>query len=164
MFKKKIMSNQLLLPNKFKKVGWLMLLPAMIAGVILSVTDYQAAWLNVKVFALVNNGFFDKPQFFSLIETNITNTLVGVVFIVGAILVIFSREKTDDEYIANLRLKSLQWSILLNNILLLFAFLFIYGTTFLSIMVYNMFTTVIIFIIRFNYIIYKSKKIAIGEK
>lgn len=159
-----IMSTQLLLPNKFKKIGWAILIPAFIAGLILCITDYQATWLKTKVFAIVNEEIFGKSQYFSLIVTNITNTLVGVLFIVGAILVSFSKEKTEDEYISNLRLKSLQWSLLVNNLLLLFAFMFIYGTTFLSIMVYNMFTMVLIFIIRFNYILYKNTKCSTDEK
>ena len=158
------MSTQLLLPNKFKKIGWFILMPAFIAGLILCITDYQAAWLQTKVFAIVNEEILGKTLYFIFIKTNITNTLVGVLFIVGAMLVSFSKEKTEDEYITNLRLKSLQWSLLVNNLLLLFAFLFIYGTTFLSIMLYNMFTMVIIFIIRFNYILYKNTKSSPDEK
>lgn len=159
-----IMSTYLLLPNKFKKIGWFILIPSFIAGIILCITDYQAEWLHTKTFAVVNEEIFGKSQYFSLIETNITNTLVGVLFIVGAMLVSFSKEKTEDEYITNLRLQSLQWALLVNNLLLLFSFLFIYGTTFLSIMVYNMFTVVVIFIIRFNYILYKNTKFATDEK
>ena len=158
------MSTQLLLPNKFKKIGWFIFIPAFIAGLILCITDYQAAWLQTKVFAIVNEEILGKSQYFSFIKTNITNTLVGVLFIVGAMLVSFSKEKTEDEYITNLRLKSLQWSLLANNLLLFFAFLFVYGTTFLSIMIYNMFTMVIIFIIRFNYILYNNTKSSADEK
>ena len=158
------MSTQLLLPNRFKIIGWYILVPAFILGMFICITDYQAAWLNTKVFAVVNEAIFDKSQYFSIVETNITNTLVGVLFIVGAIFVSFSKEKTEDEYISNLRLKSLQWSLLVNHLLLLFAFIFIYGTTFISIMVYNMFTMVLIFIIRFNYILYKNTKFSTNEK
>ncbi len=157
------MSTPLLLPNKFKKIGWCIFIPAFIAGCILCITDYQAAWLQTKVFAIVNEELFGQSQFFRLIKTNITNTLVGAVFIIGSILVTFSKEKVEDEFISDLRLKSLQWSLLVNNLLLLFAFIFIYGTTFISIMVYNMFTMVLIFIIRFNYILYKNTKFSTNE-
>jgi hypothetical protein len=157
------MSTPLLLPNKFKKIGWYILITAFIAGLILSITDYQAAWLQTKVFAIVNEEFFGQSQFFCVIKTNITNTLVGVIFIVGSILVTFSKEKVEDEFISDLRLKSLQWSLLVNNVLLLLAFLFVYGTTFLSIMVYNMFTMSIIFIVRFNYILYRNTNSSADE-
>ena len=52
----------------------------------------------------------------------------------------------------------------INYILLLLAFLFVYGTDFLIVMIYNMFTVLIIFIVRFNYILYKNSKTAPDEK
>ena len=158
------MTNKLLLPNKYKKIGWFIFIPAFIAGIILSITGYEANWLQTKVFAIVNNELFGRSQYFQLVEINITNTTVGILFLVGAILVGFSKEKTEDEFIANIRLTSLLWALLVNNILLLMAFVFIYGTTFLSVMVYNMFTIMIIFILRFNYLLYKNSKTVIDEK
>jgi len=158
------MTNKLLLPNKYKKIGWFIFIPAFIAGIILSITGYEANWLQTKVFAIVNNELFGRSQYFKLVEINITNTTVGILFLVGAILVGFSKEKTEDEFIANIRLTSLLWALLVNNILLLMAFVFIYGTTFLSVMVYNMFTIMIIFILRFNYLLYKNSKTVIDEK
>jgi hypothetical protein len=88
----------------------------------------------------------------------------SVLFLGGAMLVAFSKEKTEDEFIVNIRLTSLLWALLVNNILLLIAFVFIYGTTFFSVMVYNMFTVLIIFILRFNYLLYKNSKTVIDEK
>jgi hypothetical protein len=40
----------------------------------------------------------------------------------------------------------------------------VWGTFFLSVMLYNMFTTLLIFIIRFNYLIYKNNKESKHEK
>lgn len=158
------MSHKLLLPNKFKKIGWFIFIPATILGVILSFTDFEASWFKAKVFAIFNDEIFGKSQSFSLIETNITNTVVGVLFIVGAIFVSFSKEKKEDEFIAKLRLSSLLWAVWVNYILLLLAFLFVYGTAFFTVMVYNMFTVLIIFIVRFNYILYKNSKSLSDEK
>ena len=158
------MSISLLLPNKYKKIGWCLLIPAFITGSILCVTDYQAPWLQAKIFAFVYEELLGQSHFFRVVDINMTNTLVGALFIIGSMLVTFSKETIEDEFIANLRLKSLQWSLLVNNILLLLAFLFVYGITFLSIMVYNMFTMSIIFIIRFNYILYKNSKSSTNEK
>lgn len=158
------MSNELLLPNKFKTIGWLLLIPATIAGTILSFTDFETNWLHTKVFAMFSDEAFGLSRPFSFIHVNVTNTIVGTVFIAGALLVGFSKEKKEDEFIAKLRLSSLLWAILVNYILLLFAFVFIYGTAFFTVMIYNMFTVMIIFIIRFNYILYKNSKIAAHEE
>ena len=160
----KIMSSKLLLPNKYKLIGWCLLIPATILGVILSFTNFETFPLKTKVFAIFNNELFGKTQLFSFIEANITNTIVGVIFIVGAIFVGFSKEKREDEFIAKLRLSSLLWAVWVNYVLLLLAVLFVYGTAFFTVMVYNMFTVLLIFIFRFNYILYKNTKIVSDEK
>ena len=158
------MSNKLLLPNKFKLIGWCLFIPATIFGIIISFTDYEVGWLHTKVLALSSDGIFGKGHVFGFIETNITNTVVGVVFIIGAMFAGFSKEKKEDEFIAKLRLSSLLWAIWVNYALLLLAFVFIYGTDFLTVMIYNMFTVMIIFIVRFNYILYKNFKTVSDEK
>ena len=158
------MTNKLLFPNKFKIIGWRLLIPATILGIILSFTGFQASWLPAKVFAVFNEEILGKSQFFTFIKTDITNTVVGATFIVGAMFVGFSREKKEDEYISNLRLSSLLWAVCVNYFLLLLAFLFVYGTVFFTVMVYNMFTVLIIFIARFNYILYKNSKPVSDEK
>lgn len=120
--------------------------------------------LNVKVFAFFSGYFVEKSQNFSFINDNISNEIIGVLLIVGALFVGFSREKKEDEFIANLRLSSLLWAVYVNYILLLLSLLFVYGTAFLTVMMYNMFTVLIIFIVRFNYVLYKNSKLVPGEK
>jgi len=147
-----------LLPNNFKIVGWFILLPTIIIGLLFIYYDYSADWLNIKSFALVNKDFGNGTSYFTEIETNLTNTFLGALFIIGGLLVSFSKEKVEDEYILSLRLSSFMWAVLLNYVILLFSFLFVYGLSFLDVMVYNMFTVLIIFILRFNYLIYKTTK------
>ncbi len=158
------METKLLLPNKYKIIGWCLLIPATIMGLILIFTDYDAFPIRAKVFAIFNEELFEEKQSFSFIETNITNTVVGVLFIVGAMFVGFSKEKREDEFIAKLRLSSLLWSVWVNYILLLLGFLFIYGAAFFTVMIYNMFTVLIIFIVRFNYILHTNSKSVSDEK
>jgi len=158
------MSNRLLLSNKYKFIGWCLLIPATIFGVILSLRSFEAFPLKAKVFAIFSNNFLEKAQVFSFAEENITSTIVGICFIVGALLVGFSKEKKEDEFIEKLRLSSLLWAVWVSYILLLLAFLFVYGTAFLNVMLYNMFTVLIIFIVRFNYNLYKNSKSVSDEK
>jgi L-asparagine transporter-like permease len=158
------MSGRLLLPNRFKLIGWYIFIPATIMGIILSFTGFEASWLNAKTFAVFIDDLSGRDQMFRFIETNLTNTIVGVLFIIGAMMVGFSKEKREDEFIAKLRLSSLLWAVWVNYILLFLAFLFVYGTAFFTVMIYNMFTVLIIFIMRFNYILYKNSKPASDEK
>ncbi len=139
-----------LLPNYLKKAGWVLLLLATMIGILIIFFDLEFSWLNTKMFAVYNHEFFGKSEFFKVIETNLTNTVVGTLFIIGGLLVGFSKEKTEDEFIEKLRLSSLIWAVWLNSFLLILSFIFIYGSGFLSVMIYNMFTVLIFFILRFN--------------
>ncbi len=165
------MKQTLLLPSRFKTIGWFILIPATIAGIFLIATEYEANWLTTKVFAIFNDDLFfgnnkayGLGKNFTVITTDVTNTLVGLLFIVGGIMVSFAKEKREDEFIANLRLSSLMWSVWVNYALLLLCLIFVWGLAFFNVMVYNMFTILIIFIIRFNYILYRNSKSMADDK
>ncbi len=164
LLKHVFMTNKLLLPNKYKRIGWMILFPAIILGVILSLTDFEPRWFKMKVFSIFPDGFSGQDQFFSIVETNVAATIVGLILIVGAIFVGFAKEKIEDEFVAELRLSSLLWAVWVNYALLFLAFIFVFGVPFFSIMIYNMFTVLLIFIIRFNYILYKNSKMLSNEK
>jgi hypothetical protein len=158
------MSSKLLLPNRYKKIGWFIFIPAAVLGFILAYNEFGADWLWARAFAIANDGKDGHYMYLSFRNTNITNTVVGACFIIGALLVSFSKEKNEDEFIAEIRLSSLLWAVWVSYILLLIAFLLVYGSPFLDVMVYNMFTVLIIFIVRFNYILYKNSKTVADEK
>ena len=158
------MSSKLLLPNKYKLIGWLLLIPATILGVVLTIIGFDAIPFKVRVFSIIDDGLLGKAQLFGLTEENITITIVGICFIAGAVLVGFSKEKREDEFIEKLRLSSLLWAVWVSYILLFLAFIFVYGMAFFNVMVYNMFTVLIIFIVRFNYNLYKNSKTVSDEK
>jgi len=158
------MTQVLLLPHRYKKIGWIILIPATIMGIILSMGDFESEWLTAKVFVMFSDEILAGKKSFSFITTNITNTLVGSLFLVGALLTAFSREKQEDEYIEKQRLSSLLWAVWVNYLLLLIAFIFIYGMAFFQVMIYNMFTVLIIFIARFNFILYQNRKGVADEK
>lgn len=164
MTKIKTMSNKLLLPNRFKNIGWIIFIPSVIIGIIQASTEFNGEWLHTKVFAIANGDVLDTYRYFSVSYANVTNTVIGVCFIIGAMLVSFSKEKNEDEFIAEIRLSSLLWAVFVSYLLLLVAFIFVYGSPFLDVMVYNMFTVLLIFIIRFNYILYKNAKTVADEK
>lgn len=158
------MYNKILLPNRYKKIGWLLFIPFMLIGLMITIFDFQIDGLTFNTFAL----FYDKENMsvgvLGILNDNLTNEFAAIFFLIGGLLVMFSKEKNEDEYIASIRLSTLLWSVLVNYILLLFMFVFVYGFTFFNVMVYNMFTTLIFFIFRFNYILYKNSKLNMDEK
>lgn len=159
----RVMIPKILLPNRFKKIGWFILIPSAIAGLIVNITHYEAGWLNAKVPVLFKSGL-SSTEVFTFAQANLTFTITGSLIIIGSIFVAFSKEKKEDEYISGIRLSSLLWAVWINQIVLLLAFLFVYDFSFLTVMTYNMFTVMLLFIIRFNFILYRSNKSATSEK
>ncbi|VAW16950.1 hypothetical protein MNBD_BACTEROID05-629 [hydrothermal vent metagenome] len=103
---------------------------------------------------------FGEKKFVGIVNNNILNEILGISMIVGSILVAFSKEKDEDEFISKIRLESLVWATYLNYAILFLAFIFVYDLSFLWVMIFNMFTILIFFIIRFNWQIRKFRKTA----
>jgi len=159
------MKTKLLLPNHFKKVGWILLIPSTLLGLFIIIFDYEFRFLDTKVFTIYSgSGVFQNPVFFGLIKANLTGTLVGILFLTGAIFVAFSKAKREDEFIAKIRLESLLWATYINYGVLVLCFLFFYEFEFLYVMIFNMFTILIFFIIRYYYMLYRANKSLSHEK
>ena len=97
------MSTKLLFPHSYKRVGWIILVPSIIAGLLLTYYGFEAQILKATVPAFFYDELLGTQYFFKLVRTDITVTCIGLLFIVGSIVVGFSKEKREDEYIANLR-------------------------------------------------------------
>jgi hypothetical protein len=159
------MKTRFLLPNKFKLIGWIILIPSSILGIwkIINI-EFALKSLDVKMFTICSDLMYAQPFKFNFDDVNLTGNIIGILFILSAVMVAFSREKTEDEFISKTRLESLLWATYLNYAVLLFLFIFFHGSCLLYVMIFNVFTTIILFIIRFNYILYRSSKLLQNEK
>ena len=147
------MKANYLLPHKLKSFGWILFILGIICGVIVVTNQYESDALTVNVFSIYNEGLFGKNDgFFQIIENSILDELIAIAIIVGGLIVGFTKEKVEDEFIYKLRKDSLVWAIICNYIILLLAIIFIYDFTFFDILVFNMFTPLIFFIVRFNFL------------
>ncbi|POY35376.1 hypothetical protein C3K47_15035 [Solitalea longa] len=154
------MNTKLLLPNKFKPTGWILLT----VGIIGTIWEPSFPWLSTNVFGIITSNLGRSLDLFKVTSDNLSNELFWSLTIIGGLLVAFSKEKIEDEFIANLRLSSFMWAVFINYVVLLFTVLFVYGPSFISVMLTNMFTVLIIFIIRFNYVLYKASRKLANEK
>lgn len=142
------MQPKFLFPHALKKIGWLITLPSLVFGLLYIFNGLEFSFLE---FHLREK---DKADFFTGEFENFTNEILGILLIIGLNLVAFSKEKIEDEWVSKIRLESLQWGVYINSAVLIIATIFIYGDHFLTVMTFNMFTVLVFFIIRFNYIIY----------
>ncbi|MFT4611435.1 MAG: hypothetical protein ACJA1H_000902 [Glaciecola sp.] len=146
------MKSNYLLSNKFKIPGWLLLCAGLITGLLLMIMEFDSDILSLSVLAFYNSDslFSSNNGFFVIITNGVFDEIIALCIIVGGLLVGFSEEKIEDEFIYKLRKDSLVWAIIFNYIVLMFAIIFIYEFTFFNILVFNMFTPLLFFIIRFN--------------
>jgi small-conductance mechanosensitive channel len=153
------MASRLLLPNRFKLVGWLIAIPAFILMLFVLHGDFAFEFLNFSRGSTDSlQVLFDSPTLFSIRTNNFTDEIGGILLIIGLLLIAFSKEKDEDERIATLRLESLLWAVLINSILLILAIVVLYNGLFLQVMCYNICTTLILFVVRFNWKLFAERR------
>lgn len=138
-----------LLPHVFQKIGFVLILPFLTLGMAYMKWDYTISWLSYEH----HNG-----KSLDFMDYNLTDELAAIGIIISLILIAFSKEKIEDEAIQFFRLASLQWAVITNYIVLIVCITALYGEAFLSVMTYNMFTVLIIFIIRFRFVLFQYNK------
>jgi len=153
------MKAQYLFPHYFKKVGWLLF------GISLPVCLLmQYSILPTSGVASMPAILSDEGWFHFVHPDNNAFDFFGILLLLGTLLAACSAEKHEDEFIATLRLDSLLWATYVNYILLALALLFTYGLPFLSVMVYSMFSLPLLFLLRFQYVLYRNSYRFLHEK
>lgn len=148
------MKNRLLLSPKAKWMGLALFLPAFVLGFAFVIFNYELPFLNVDLkdwmFLMKEEGLFQSTN------NNLTDEIALSFTVIGLLLITFSREKTEDEFIQKIRLESLQWAVLVSYLLLIVSTWFIYGTPFFIAMIANLLTVLIIFNLRFHWLLMKA--------
>jgi len=164
------MEARFLFPHRYKLIGWIFAIPSLILGSFVLFDGFLFDFLNIELpFKYIfddsisfGNGTTNLVDEVSVL--NITDEIASVGTIIGMLLVAFSKVKLEDEYVSKIRLESLQWAIYLNFGLLVLATIFVHGAAFFSVTVYNMFTPLIIFIIRFHYILFIKPSFEVSKQ
>ncbi|OBX21290.1 MULTISPECIES: hypothetical protein [Bizionia] len=153
------MKTNYLLPHKYKVVGWVLLILGLLSGIFLYATDFEPNIIKLNVLSIYNgDSLFTGTEegWFKIIKNGIVDELSALAIIIGGLIVGFTKEKIEDEFIYKLRTESLVWAIIVNYTILAFAVIFVYDMLFFNVMIFNMFTPLFIFIIRFNFLKLKS--------
>ena len=148
------MKTKLLLPYQYKWIGAAIFVPAFILGFAYLFFDFEIGFLtvNMKGWMMI----FDKDDLFRTSGNNLTDEIALTFTVIGLLLIAFSRERTEDEFIQKIRLESFQWAVLVSYILLIACTWLIYGSSFFIAMVANLLAVLIIFNIRFHWLMMKN--------
>ena len=164
---KNMETSKILLPYKFKLVGWCILIPALILGIVsyagvdidFSIDDIRQLF---HLPAIHNNQPFSLSSF--SYDSGIFITIIGILLIIGGIFVGFSKNKCEDEFITKIRLESLTLAVYINYLMLIVCFICFWGLEFLAILQFNLFTTLLVFIICFYIRLAINKRSLKNEK
>lgn len=154
------METRFLFPHRFKAIGWVLFGLALAAGIMVQLVglgDYD--WLTTKTFAIYSDGILDpNGGFFKIVVNDLMDELITIILIIGGTLVAFSKVKTEDEFSMKLRSESLIWAFYVSSAVNILITLFVFGGTYFTFLIYNLFFQLIFFVCRFHYVLYKSHK------
>ena len=126
----------------YKPIGYVLI----IAGLIwLFVSQQAEIVIRLPVFALVSS--FVSTKYFLIVQTNIADEITLITIIMGGIFAIFSREKHENERADAIRYNSMFLALLINQIILLFSVFFFYGSAFITIVLANLVSLSLIYLI-----------------
>ena len=127
----------LLFPHSFQRIGWVVFVISAVIGAYILFTDNTDSYLFNNI------------------------AIIGIS--IGAILATCSREEVEDEMTGQMRLNSLLTALYINYAILIVCSLLIYDLYFLNVMLYNMFTILLIFMVVFRWKIWRVKKATENE-
>lgn len=138
--------------------------PAKYAGILLTLTGLAFAvlylWFDFRftmpVFAVFSS--FVETKIFATFPTNFADELTMSLLLAGLGLIVFSKEKKETENLAVSRMKALANASFANTVFLLFSILFIYGSGFIGILVFNLFSFLLFYLLFFNILKYRENK------
>ena len=150
-----------LLPHAFKIWGWVLFGLGLSIGLVGTIKgDIEFGW-ELRVPAVFHSSFFSNElEWFVWVENELTDELLVFSLILGGLFIGFSAERDEDELTALIRLKALSWAVVMNSVILLLATALIYDMNYLNVVFYNMFTTIILFVLRYQYLMFRFRKSA----
>ncbi|HEY5326798.1 MAG TPA: hypothetical protein VIJ27_07345 [Mucilaginibacter sp.] len=157
------MKSRFLFPHKWRLIGYLCFAADLIFAIVLTVL-HPEGYAATDLRQVPGPGM--KPHHdicIGVTEMRWHNDITILLIIFGLLLVAFSKEKIEDEQISQLRLDSLQWAVYLNYGLFIICVLFIYGIHFIPVLIFNIITPLIFFIIRFRWKIYQLNRLLSRE-
>jgi len=123
-----------------------------ISAVIYIFFDYK---LKISVFAIYSS--FLATKYFTSFKTNFLDELTLLLLISGLALIVFTKERNETEGLDLFRLRAFFRALIANTIFLLLSVIFVYGSGFIAILVINIFS-LFLFYLLFFYLRKREKK------
>ena len=147
------MNKNYLFPHRFRIVGWVL--------AIVAVVGYL--WLpeiHFKMPSLYFDTFFDDENesgFFRMATAN-SLSIAMILLTIGLLFIGFSKERVEDEFVQYLRAQSLIWATYVTATLFIATTLLIYGIAYIYVPFLVFYVFLILFIIKFRIEVHRFNK------
>lgn len=143
------MRKNYLFPTTFRKIGRCLFVPFAITSFICLFDGSNEDWLKVNALSVIPWGIIKNSLFDEL-------SMIGLT--VSLLFIAFSKEKDEDECIANIRSNSLIWATITAYSLLIVCTMLIYDMQYLNFVFIDLFMILFLFIIKYNIELYKFRR------
>lgn len=134
------MKSLQMLPFRYKWLGVVLALIGIIIGIAVMYFDFRPEWLE----------FETHPDMVFMNTQNLMDEVALSLVLIGLLAVAFSRERTEDEFVAHIRLRSLWWAIAIYYGIVFISVWMFYNDAFLSVMIYHLFMPLLFYVILFR--------------
>lgn len=144
----------ILLPYPFKRIGWALFIPTALFGILMAIDGFN----GFPSFLLPGDA--GSSSTLDAVSNNIV--LIGV--LAGSLLITCSRERIEDELIGRIRLNALLVALYINILWAVIASLALYNLDYLYVMVINLVSLPILFLIIERVLLWRLRKEASHEE
>ncbi|MBZ0244056.1 MAG: hypothetical protein K8F24_12620 [Bacteroidales bacterium] len=145
--------KQKLLAFEFKILGWVLIFAAIILTLFYAFSNLR---ISLPVFAIYSS--FLETKLFTVFTTNFIEELIMLSYLGGFFLVAFSKSRHEQSKDSKLRSIALFKAMIYNTMFLVFCILFIYGNGFMFVLLINLFSTFVFYLLFFQWLKYKKKR------
>ncbi len=138
-------------PYKAKIAGWFLFTTGVILGILFA---YFNLVINLPVFAIFSS--FLENRYFTVFTTNFTDELVLISLIGGLFLILFSKCRKEEEsdeiktIYETLKAKAIFKALYYNTLIQLLSIVFIFGQGFFWVLVINLISVFILYLLFFE--------------
>lgn len=147
------MKNKWLLPHRFQKAGWVILIPFLIIGIITIFwvePDQIFRWLGLEVHT-GSSSLTSNAQHW-------VNNILIIAMVAGAFLTTCSRERVEDELTMQLRQQALMAALWINYAFVILATLFVNDLDYVILITYDMLGFLVLFLGVFRWKLWRLRK------
>lgn len=149
--------SKYLISRHWKSLGLILLLLSSYLSFDRFILDHKYSFLNLKVFSIYSE--FLSSKVFVLVRNNQGEELITILAIIGLLFITLSKERFENEFTNECRVKALVLSFFVNIAITIFGTLFLHGLGYFYFLSFAIIIPLISYLSIFKVLYHKNRKI-----